>query len=65
MRKHGYKAKTITIKIRFSDFETFTRAVTIADFTDAKEEIRKAAFAFLKRIDLNNCIRLVDVRIIT
>jgi DNA polymerase IV len=62
MRKNGYKAKTITIKIRFSDFETITRAVTIADFTDSEEEIRKAAFACLKRIDLNKRIRLVGVR---
>ncbi|MBA4424165.1 MAG: DNA polymerase IV, partial [Syntrophus sp. (in: bacteria)] len=62
MRKNGYKAKTITIKMRFSDFETFTRAVTIADFTDSEEEIRKAAFACLKRIDLNKPIRLVGVR---
>jgi DNA polymerase-4 len=62
MRKNGYKAKTITIKIRFSDFETFTRGVTIADFTDSEEEIRKAAFTCLKRIDLNKRIRLVGVR---
>lgn len=62
MTEQGYKAKTIAIKIRFRDFETLTRAVTIPDFTDAEEEIRKAAFACLKRIDLNRSIRLVGVR---
>ncbi len=62
MIEHGYKAKTITTKIRFSDFETLTRAITIPDFTDAEEDIRKAAFACLKRIDLNKRIRLVGVR---
>jgi nucleotidyltransferase/DNA polymerase involved in DNA repair len=29
MRKHGLKARTITLKIRFSDFRTCTRAATI------------------------------------
>ncbi|MBU3931125.1 MAG: hypothetical protein KKF01_01580, partial [Proteobacteria bacterium] len=43
MQGHQYKARTITIKIRFSDFETFTRAMTISDYTDSEEEIRKAA----------------------
>ena len=62
MKEQGYKAKTIAIKIRFSDFATFTRAITISDFTDAEEEIRKAAFACLKRIDLKKSIRLVGVR---
>ena len=62
MKEQGYKARTVTIKIRFSDFETFTRAITISDFTDAEEEMRKAAFACLKRIELNKRVRLVGVR---
>jgi len=62
MKEHGYKARTITIKIRFSDFETFTRAMTISDYTDSEEEIRKAAFACLKRIELKKKVRLVGVR---
>ncbi|MCX5838655.1 MAG: DNA polymerase IV [Deltaproteobacteria bacterium] len=63
MRGHQYKARTITIKIRFSDFETFTRAMTISDYTDSEEEIRKAAFACLKRIELKKRVRLVGVRV--
>ena len=39
MKHHGYKARTITIKIRFNDFQTFTRAKTIPDYTDSEEEI--------------------------
>lgn len=62
MKEQGYKARTIAIKIRFGDFETLTRAITIPDFTDAEEQIRKAAFACLKRIDLNKRTRLVGVR---
>ena len=62
MQGHRYKARTVTIKIRFSDFETLTRAMTISDYTDSEEEIRKAAFACLKRIDLKKRVRLVGVR---
>ena len=62
MQDSGYQAKTITIKIRFGDFQTLTRAKTMADYTDAEEEIRKAAFACLKRVDLNKRVRLIGVR---
>jgi DNA polymerase-4 len=62
MQDSGYQAKTITIKIRFGDFQTLTRAKTMADYTAAEEEIRKAAFACLKRVDLNKRVRLIGVR---
>jgi DNA polymerase-4 len=62
MQEHGYQTRTVTIKIRFSDFQTLTRAKTIPAYTDAEEEIRKAAFACLKRIDLNKRVRLIGVR---
>jgi DNA polymerase-4 len=62
MMDHGYTARTITVKIRFSDFQTFTRAKTIPDYSDSGEELRKAAFACLKRIELNKRVRLIGVR---
>jgi DNA polymerase-4 len=62
MRDDGYSAKTVTIKIRFSDFQTMTRAKTMADYTNSEEEIRKVAFACLKRIELNKRVRLIGVR---
>lgn len=62
IRRHGYKARTVTIKIRFGDFETVTRATTIPDYSDSEETIRKAAFACLKRIELKKKVRLVGVR---
>ncbi len=62
MQDEGYRAKTVTIKIRFGDFQTLTRAKTMSDYTDAEEEIRKAAFACLKRIELNKRVRLIGVR---
>ena len=63
LTRHRDKAKTVTVKIRFSGFETLTRAKTIPDFTDSEEEIRKTAFACLKRILLVKKVRLVGVRV--
>jgi DNA polymerase IV len=63
LKGHRYRAKTVTIKIRFADFTTFTRAMTVSVCTDSEEEIRKAAFACLKRIELDRKVRLVGVRV--
>jgi DNA polymerase-4 len=62
MKDQGYRARTVTIKIRFHDFQTLTRAKTLPDYTDAEEEARRAAFACLKRIVLNKRVRLIGVR---
>jgi DNA polymerase IV len=62
MKAQGYRTRTITIKIRFQDFQTLTRAKTLPDFTDAEEETRRAAFACLKRIELTKRVRLIGVR---
>jgi impB/mucB/samB family C-terminal domain len=36
--------------------------MTISDYSDSEEEIRKSAFACLKRIELKKKVRLVGVR---
>jgi len=62
MRDDGCKAKTVSIKIRFSDFQTLTRAKTLTGHTDSEEEIRKTAFACLKRVNIEKRVRLIGVR---
>ena len=62
LQDEGYAARTVTIKIRFSDFQTLTRAKTLTRHTDSEEEIRKAAFACLKRVELKKRVRLIGVR---
>ncbi len=62
MKDSGVKARTVTIKVRFSDFETVTRATTIPHASDKDEEIRKAAFACLKRVELKRRVRLIGMR---
>jgi DNA polymerase-4 len=63
MKESGYKGKTVTVKIRFSDFNTYTKAKTLDDFSDSLEIIRKAAFEALGRIELKKKVRLVGVRV--
>ncbi|MDI6891019.1 MAG: DNA polymerase IV [Thermodesulfovibrionales bacterium] len=63
MKGSGYKGKTVTIKIRFSNFETHTRAKTLDDFTNSIDILRKAAFEALGRIELKKKVRLIGVRI--
>jgi DNA polymerase-4 len=63
LRQRGYKTNNVTVKIRFSDFQTQTRAKTLADPTDDLETIRKIAFHCLNRFELNKKVRLVGVRI--
>jgi len=63
MKDSGFTARTVTVKIRFSDFETVTRATTIARSTDSEEDLRKAAFSSLKRVELKKRVRLVGMRV--
>lgn len=63
IRRAGYKGRTVTLKIRFSDFETLTRARTMDAPADSAETIRKAAFECLKRVEFKKKVRLIGVRI--
>ena len=63
LRKTGHRGRTITVKIRFSDFKTHTRARTLEGASDSLEEIRRAAFECLNRIELDRKVRLIGVRV--
>ncbi|MDA8171244.1 MAG: DNA polymerase IV [Nitrospiraceae bacterium] len=62
MRQEGYAARTVTVKIRFEDFETLSRARTLKQETDDLEVFRRTAFECLGRIELAKRVRLVGVR---
>lgn len=63
IRARGYTGKTVTVKVRYSDFVTRTRAKTMAGHTDTEEAIRKAAFECLKRFAFEKKVRLIGVRL--
>jgi DNA polymerase-4 len=50
------------VKVRFSDFETLTRALTLPEPTDTETEARRAVFACFKRVELRKKVRLLGVR---
>lgn len=52
LKERGYAARTATVKIRFSGFETFTRSRSLPEAIDNEETIRRAAFDCLGRFDL-------------
>jgi len=63
MKQAGYKGETVTVKLRFSDFETHTRAKTLKNLTSSVDKIRAAAFDCLRRFELKKQVRLVGVKV--
>lgn len=62
MRK-GYAGRTIGLKLRYDNFRTVTRDVTLAAPTQDAAAIRRAAGSCLKRVALERRIRLLGVRV--
>jgi len=49
LRRHGLRARTVEIKIRFPDFKTITRSKTLPDATDLTEDLIRVATALLEK----------------
>lgn len=62
LRRKGYRAYTIGIKLRFDDFRTVTRDLSLAAPTADAATIRRAATDCLKRVSLERRLRLLGVR---
>jgi DNA polymerase-4 len=62
LQRKGYMGRTIGIKLRFDDFKTVTRDLTLAQPTADAAAIRAAAGACLKRVELARRLRLLGVR---
>ncbi len=63
LRRKGYVGKTIGIKLRYDDFKTVTRDLSLPIATDNADEIRRAAGECLKRAPLEQRLRLLGVRV--
>jgi len=62
LSRKGYASRTIGIKLRFEDFRSVTRDVSLPSHTLDAAAIRRAAGACLKRVDLTRRLRLLGVR---
>lgn len=64
LRQRGLAGRTVTVKVRFADFTTLTRARTLPDATDVAREVYAAASALYDALHLDRArIRLVGVRV--
>lgn len=64
LRRHGQCARCVSLKLRYSDFTTIVRNVTLAVPSDADQVLAEAATALLERaLDRDGrAVRLVGVR---
>ena len=62
LARKRYRARTVGIKLRFDDFRTVTRDLTLPEPVADAAALRRAAGACLKRADLSRSIRLLGVR---
>lgn len=65
-REKGYLFKTITIKIRFRNFDTYTRSHTLSTYTNSKQVVINTANSLLKAFPRKikpSEIRLIGVKI--
>ena len=64
LRAQGYRGRTVSIKIRFADFTTITRARTVRDATDVSQEVYSVALGLYEALRLDRArLRLVGVRV--
>ncbi|AVO50929.1 DNA polymerase IV [Melaminivora suipulveris] len=63
LARKGYVGKTIGIKLRYDDFRIATRDQTLAQHTQDAATIRRAAGLCLKRVPLQQRLRLLGVRV--
>ena len=61
--RKGYLGKTIGIKLRYEDFSTVTRDLTLSQATAQAAEIRRTAGQCLRRVSLDKRLRLMGVRV--
>ncbi|HET9630761.1 MAG TPA: DNA polymerase IV [Terrabacter sp.] len=61
LARHGGGARTVTVKVRLSDFTTLTRSVTLAHPTAEADQLRDAATAALTAANPVEPVRLLGV----
>jgi DNA polymerase-4 len=61
LRTGGWTARTVTLKLRYSDFTTITRQETLASSTATDTTVRDAALALLEAAWTGAAVRLLGV----
>ncbi|MCO1576674.1 DNA polymerase IV [Crossiella sp. SN42] len=63
LRSRGLRGRTVSIKVRFADFSTITRARTLPLPTDVTQEIYRLACQLLEEQTPPGPVRLIGVRV--
>jgi DNA polymerase-4 len=63
LRNHRLAGRTINLKIRFHDFRTITRSVTLPTAVDTGPAVARAAKELLDQIDPSSGVRLLGVSV--
>ncbi len=61
LRRHGWRGRTVTLKLKYEDFRSVTRSHTLRHPTDRDREIFDTACALLDALDLRKKARLIGV----
>jgi DNA polymerase IV len=61
LRAHRLSGRTVTVKVRYPDFRTVTRSVTLPSATDTGPQVARAAKRLLADLDLSPGVRLLGV----
>ncbi len=63
LREAGLRGRTVTLKVKYADFEQVTRRATLGAGTDDAAEIYRAIREDLSRADLSRPVRLTGVAV--
>ena len=61
LRKEGYRGRTITLKVKYSDFKVVTRSRTLPEPTNSTRVIFDTAVRLLGELGLRGTLRLSGV----
>jgi DNA polymerase-4 len=63
LRAHHLAGRTVTVKVRFHDFETITRSHSLPGPVDSGHEIARVAGVLLEQVDPTPGVRLLGVSV--
>lgn len=61
LRRDAFKARTITLKVRYNDFRTLSRSITLPQATDCDDDIYHEACTLLRTLSLRQSLRLIGL----
>ena len=61
LRRHGYRGRTVTLKVKYTDFRQVTRSRTLPEGINATETIFEVGCALLRELPLPQPVRLIGL----